>query len=57
MEIYIGIIIGAVIYYYADKYQIIKKIKKIGIVLCRSNDKYKWFSNCCKKVMKKVKGK
>jgi len=28
MEIYIGIIIGAVIYYYADKYQIIKKIKK-----------------------------
>jgi len=29
----------------------------IGIVLCRLNDKYKWFSNCCKKVMKIVKRK
>jgi len=29
----------------------------IGIVLCRTNDKYKWFDNCCKKVIKKVKGK
>jgi len=29
----------------------------IGIALCRSNDKYQWFSNCCKKIMKKVKGK
>jgi len=29
----------------------------IGIVLCRSNDKYKWFDKCCNKVMKIKKGK
>ena len=29
----------------------------IGIALCRTNDKYKWFDNSWKKVIKKVKGK
>jgi len=29
----------------------------IGVALCRLNDKYGWFDNCCKKVMKKFKGK
>jgi hypothetical protein len=29
----------------------------IGIALCRSNDKYKWFDKCCNKVMKIKKGK
>jgi hypothetical protein len=29
----------------------------IGIALCRTNDKYQWFDNCCKKVVKKFKGK
>jgi c-di-AMP phosphodiesterase-like protein len=28
----------------------------IGIILCRSNDKYKWFNNCCDKIMNKIKG-
>jgi|TARA_R110002020_G_scaffold168611_2_gene357466 hypothetical protein len=28
MEIYIGIIIGAVIYHFAHKHEIVKKIKK-----------------------------
>jgi hypothetical protein len=29
----------------------------IGIGLCKSNDKYGWFDNCCNKIMKKFKGK
>ena len=29
----------------------------IGIALCRSNDKYGWFTNCCNKIMKMKKGK